>query len=44
MNGTREESFGRTRSQTQEMLSHRNEYMEKADLIVEDWNQKPCLI
>ena len=44
MIGAREEALGRTRSQTQEMLSPRNESMERADLTMEDWIQKTCLI
>ena len=44
MIGAREETLGRTRSQTQEMLSPRNEFMERADLTVEDWIQETCLI
>ena len=44
MIGTREETFGRTRSQTQEMSSPRNESMERADLTMEDWVQETCLI
>ena len=44
MIGTREETLGRTRSQTQEMSSPRNESMERADLTMEDWIQETCLI
>ena len=44
MIGAREETLGRTKSQTQEMLSPRNEFMERADLTVEDWIQETCLI
>ena len=44
MIGVREETLGRTRSQTQEMLSPRNESMERADLTIEDWIQETCLI
>ena len=33
----REETLGRTRSQTQEMSSPKNESMERADLTMEDW-------
>ena len=40
----REETLGRTRSQTQEMSSPRNESMERADLTTEDWIQETCLI
>ena len=44
MIGAREETLGRTRSQTQEMSSPRNESMEKPDLTMEDWIQETCLI
>ena len=44
MIGAREETLGRTRSQTQEMSSPRNESMETADLTMEDWIQETCLI
>ena len=44
MIGAREETLGRTRSQTQEMFSPRNESMERADLTMEDWVQETCLI
>ena len=40
----REVTLARTRSQTQEMSSPRNESMERADLTVEDWIQETCLI
>ena len=40
----REETLGRTRSQTQEKSSPRNESMERADLTMEDWIQETCLI
>ena len=40
----REETLRRTRSQTQEMYSPRNESMERADLTIEDWIQETCLI
>ena len=40
----REESLGRTRSQTQEKSLSRNESMERADLTMEDWIQETCLI
>ena len=42
--GAREETLGRTRSQTQEMSSPRNESMERTDLTMEDWIQETCLI
>ena len=44
MIGAREEELGRTRSQTKEMFSPRNEYMERADLTKEDWIQETHLI
>ena len=44
MIGAREETLGRTRSQTQEMSSPINESMEGADLTMEDWIQETSLI
>ena len=44
MIGARKETLGRTRSQTQEMSSPRNESMERADLTMEDWIQETSLI
>ena len=44
MIGTREKTLGKTRSQTKEMSSPRNESMERADLTMEDWIQETCLI
>ena len=44
MIGAREELLGRTRSQTMEMSSPRNESMERADLTMEDWIQETCQI
>ena len=44
MIGARKETLGKTRSQTKEMSSPRNESMEKADLTMEDWIQETCLI
>ena len=44
MIGAREETLGRTRSQTQDMLSPRKESMERADLTMDDWIQETCLI
>ena len=44
MIGAREETLGRTRRQTQEMSSPKNESMERADLTMEDWIQETCLI
>ena len=40
----REETLGRTRSQTQEMSSPRNESMERADLTTDDCIQETSLI
>ena len=40
----REETLGKTRSQTKEMSSPRNESMERADLTMEDWIQETFLI
>ena len=37
-------NIGKTRSQTKEMSSPRNESMERADLTMEDWIQENCLI
>ena len=44
MIGAREETLGRTRSQTLEMSSPRNESTGRADLTMEDWIQETCLI
>ena len=44
MIGAREETLGKTRSETKEMSSPRNESMERADLKMEDWIQETCLI
>ena len=44
MIGAGEEELGRTRSQTQEMKSPRNESMERAELTMEDWIHETCLI
>ena len=44
MIGARKEKLGRTRSQTKEMMSSRNETMERAELTMEDWIQETCLI
>ena len=44
MIGVRKETLGKTRSQTKEMSSPRNESMERADLTMEDWIQETCLI
>ena len=44
MIGAREETLGRTRSETKEISSPTNESMERADLTLEDWIQATCLI
>ena len=44
MIGARKEELGRTRSQTKEMMSPRNESMERAELTMEDWLHETCLI
>ena len=44
MIGAREEELGRTRSQTQEMFSPRNESMERVELTMEERFQETCLI
>ena len=44
MIGAREETLGRTRSETAELSSPTNESMERADLTMEDWIQETCLI
>ena len=44
MIGAKEETLGRTRSQTQEMFSPRNESMERAAVTMEYWIQETCLI
>ena len=44
MIGARKEDLGRTRSQTQEMMSPRNESIERAELTMEDWIHETCLI
>ena len=44
MIGVREETLVNTRSQTQEMLSPRNESIERADSTMEVWIQETCLI
>ena len=44
MIGAREETLGRTRSETKELSSPTNESMERADLTLEDWIQETCLI
>ena len=44
MIGAREETLGKTRSETKEMFSPTNESMKRADLPMEDWIQETCLI
>ena len=44
MIGVRKETLGKTRRQTKEMSSPRNESMERADLTMEDLIQETCLI
>ena len=44
MIGAREAELGRTRSQTKEMRSPRNESMERAELTMEVWIHETCLI
>ena len=44
MIGAREETLEKTRSETKEMFSPRNESMERADMTMEDWIQETCLI
>ena len=44
MIGAREKELGRTRSQTKDITSPRNESMERAELTMEDWIHETCLI
>ena len=44
MIGARKEELGRTRSQTKEMMSPRNESMERTELTMEDWIHETSLI
>ena len=44
MIGAREETLGRTRSETKEISSPTNESIEREDLTLEDWIQEACLI
>ena len=44
MIGASKEELGRTRSQTKEMMSPRNESMERAELTMDDWIHETCLI
>ena len=44
MIGARNNTLGKTRSETRALSSPRNESMERADLTIEDWIQETCLI
>ena len=44
MIGAREDTLGRTRSETKGLSSPTNESMERADLTMEDWIQETCFI
>ena len=44
MIGAREETLGRSRSETKELSSPTNESMERVDLTLEDLIQETCLI
>ena len=44
MIGAREQELGRTRSQTKELMSPRNESMERPELTMEEWIHETCLI
>ena len=44
MIGSRKDELGRTRSQTKEMMSPRNESMERAELTIEEWIHETYLI
>ena len=44
MIGAREETLGKTRSETKELSPPTNESVERADLTMEDWIQETCLI
>ena len=44
MIGAREETLGRTRSETKELSSPTNESMKRADLTMDDWTKETCLI
>ena len=44
MIGAREETLGKTRSETKEIYSPTNESMERADQTMEDYIQETCLI
>ena len=44
MIGARKETKGKTRSETKALSSPTNESMERADLTMDDWIQKTCVI
>ena len=44
MIGAREKELGKTRSPTKELMSPRNESMERTELTMEDWIHETCLI
>ena len=44
MIGAREETLGRTRSETKELSSPTNESMERAALTLENWIPETCMI
>ena len=44
MIGARDKELGMTRSQTKDMMSPRNESMERAELTMEEWIHETCLI
>ena len=44
MIGAREETLGKTRSETKELSSPTNKSMERADPTMEDWIQETCFI
>ena len=44
MIGARDDTLGKTRSETKELSSPKKESMERADLTMEDWIQETCLI
>ena len=44
MIGGRKEKLGRTRSQTKEMMSPKNESVERGELTMEDWIQGTCVV
>ena len=44
MIGAREETLGRTRSETKELSSPTNNFMERADITLDDWIKETCLM